>query len=276
MISANNLYLKYYGSDFSLKNINLSIEENEFVLVTGPSGSGKSSLIYCLSGIIPHLIRVEKYKGKVLIDGRDVREIPYSEIAKICGVVLQNPTAQIFGMSVEDDIVFGLENLCLPRKNIKKKLEKILELVNLKKYRNVDPHCLSGGEKQRLVIGSILVMEPKILFLDEPTSNLDPHETQEVFNTLNKLRKLKTTIVIVERKIDYIAPYVDRIVGLKNGRIIFNSSPKKFFSDKKLIKKFNVNPPQVVHLAHKLRENGIKIQIPLTLEELKHQLLAVL
>jgi energy-coupling factor transporter ATP-binding protein EcfA2 len=273
MIRAENIYLKYYGSDFALKNINLSIEEGEFVLITGPSGSGKSSLIYALAGIIPHIIRVEKYKGRILIEGKDVREVPYCEIAKVCGVVLQNPISQIFGMSVEDDIAFGLENLCVPRKVIKNKLEKILKLVNLEKYRNADPHNLSGGEKQRLVIGSILAMEPKILFLDEPTSNLDPFETKEIFNTLNKLRKLKKTIVIVERKIEHIAPYVDRIVGMKNGKIIFNSSPRKFFSDKKLLKKLCVEPPQVVQLAHKLMEKGIKIKVPLTLEEIKQELL---
>lgn len=272
ILRAENLSVKYYASDYVLRNVNASIYEGELVLITGPSGCGKTTLLYCLSGIIPHCISVEDYGGKVFLYDKEIKNHPFSEIMKNSGTVLQNPTAQIFGMTVEEDIVFGLENLCYSREVIKKRLDEILKLVKLEKYRNSDPHDLSGGEKQRLVIASVLAMNPRILFLDEPTSNLDPRGTREVLLTLEKLRRAKT-IVLVERKIEHIAPYVDRIIALNDGQVVFNSDPREFFSNMKLVEKLGVNAPQVVRLAQKLKEMGVGIKgTPLTVDELRTRL----
>lgn len=275
-IKAEGLSVKYYMSDdYILKNVNVSIQEGEMVLITGPSGCGKSTLIYCLAGIIPHHITVEKYEGRVLLFGRDISKKGFSEIAKICGVVLQNPTSQIFGMTVLEDLTFGLENLCLSRSAMEEKLNEVLELVDLKKYVNTDPQDLSGGERQRLVIGSLLAMDPKILLFDEPTSNLDPRGTKEVLLALNKLRRLKKTIILVERKIQDIALSVDRIIALKDSGVVFDSSPRDFFSNMKLVETLGVSSPQIVRLSYLLREKGIDVKIPLTIEELRKQLAEV-
>lgn len=269
IIKAENLSVEYYRSQFSLSNVEVSVDQGEIVLLTGPSASGKSTLLYCLSGIIPHCINVSRYAGEVYICGENARKTPFVSIMKNCGVVLQNPTSQIFGMTVEEDMVFGLENLCLKRDEIKNRLDETLEFVNLEKYREADPLTLSGGEKQRVAIASMLVMRPKILFLDEPTSNLDPRGTREILLMLRKLRESGKTVVLVERKIEHILPFVDRIIALDRGEITLDAEPRRFFADEELVKRLGVNVPQVVRVAYGLRERIGLAEIPTSIEELR-------
>lgn len=267
-IVVENLCFEYYNSNFKLKNINLKIKSGEFVLLTGPSGSGKSTLAYCFSGIIPHCIKNGEMKGRVIIDGIDTREIPLNELVKKVGIVFQNPESQIFGMSVEEDIAFGLENLCYPREKIIKRVENILSFLELKKLREESPDCLSGGQKQRLVIGSVLAMEPEILVLDEPASNLDPQGTKMILSTLSSLKNMGKTIILIERKVEYILPFIDRVIAMNDGEIIANSDPRDFFKNKKLVEKINVHPPQIIRLYYKLIEKNMKLNyLPLTIEE---------
>ena len=266
-IIVENLYYKHYNSEFSLKNINLKIG-NEFVLLTGPSGSGKSTLVYCLTGLIPHHIRNGKMGGSVRIDGKNTNDTPLEELTKKVGVVLQNPESQIFGMTVEEDLAFGLENLCMPRHQINKKVNEILSFLELKKFRNMPPEALSGGQKQRLVIGSVLVLEPEIIVLDEPLSNLDPWSARLVVSTLEKLKKAGRTIVLVEGKIENVVHLVDRMVALENGRIIADETPRKFLANKKLVERLGISIPQVVKLTYLLKKSGFKfMKFPLTAEE---------
>jgi len=269
VIKAEDLTVEYYSSGFSLKDVNLSFKEGEIVLLTGPSASGKTMLLYCLSGIIPHCINVKTYEGSVHINGSDVRKTKFADITKVCGYVLQNPTSQIFGMTVQEDMVFGLENFGIERDEIQKRLDETLRFINLEKYREANPFLLSGGEKQRVAIGSMLVTRPRIIFLDEPTSNLDPRGTKEVLSLLEKLKETKKTIILVERKIEHIIPFVDRVIALDNGKIVSDSEPRKFFADQDLVKKLGVNPPQVIRLAYKLIEQGINIRdLPISVQEL--------
>ncbi|MBS7645090.1 MAG: ATP-binding cassette domain-containing protein [Candidatus Bathyarchaeia archaeon] len=250
--------------------MNLSVDEGSLTLITGPSSSGKTTLLYALSGVIPHCVDVESYEGSVEIRGKTVSETSFPELVSEIGIVLQNPTSQIFGMTVEEDIVFGLENLCLERRDMERILEETLGLVGLREHRFDDPNSLSGGERQRTVIGSILAMNPKILFLDEPTSNLDPVGAREVLRTLYRLKEMGKTIILVERKIEHIAPFVDDIIAVDQGRVVFQGSPREFYSDPERIRRLGVNAPQVVLLAHRLRERGIHLEgVPLTLEEFR-------
>ncbi|MEM2123483.1 MAG: ABC transporter ATP-binding protein [Candidatus Bathyarchaeia archaeon] len=270
-INVNHLFIKYYASqDYVLKNVSLSVEEGSLTLITGPSSSGKTTLLYALSGVIPHCVDVESYEGSVKIKGKLVSETPFPELVSEIGILLQNPTSQIFGMTVEEDIVFGLENLCLERGEMDEILDETLELVGLKEHRFDDPNSLSGGERQRTVIGSILAMNPRILFLDEPTSNLDPTGAREVLRTLYKLKGIGKTVILVERKIEHIAPFVDNIIAVDQGEIVFQGSPRQFYSDPQRISSLGVNAPQVILLAHKLRGMGLHLDgVPLTLEEFR-------
>jgi|YelNatPaOPRAMG01_1025707.scaffolds.fasta_scaffold48197_3 energy-coupling factor transporter ATP-binding protein EcfA2 len=270
-VKTNHLTIKYYASqDYALRDVSLSVDEGTLNLITGPSSSGKTTLLYALSGVIPHCVDVESYEGSVEIKGKKVSETPFPELVSEIGILLQNPTSQIFGMTVEEDIVFGLENLCLDRREMDRILEETLELVGLREHRFDDPNSLSGGERQRTVIGSILAMNPKILFLDEPTSNLDPAGAREVLKTLYRLKGMGKTVILVERKIEHIAPFVDKIIAVDQGRIVFQGTPREFYSDPQRITSLGVNAPQVVLLAHRLKGMGVHLEgIPLTLEEFR-------
>jgi len=271
VINADHLFIRYFASEgYALKDVSLSVDEGSLTLITGPSSSGKTTLLYALSGVIPHCIDVESYEGSVEIKGKIVSETPFPELVSEIGIVLQNPTSQIFGMTVEEDIVFGLENLCVERDRMEEILESTLEFVGLKEHRFDDPNSLSGGERQRTIIGSILAMNPRILFLDEPTSNLDPVGAREILRTLYKLKRTGRTIILVERKIEHIAPFVDKIIAIDHGAIVFQGTPREFYSDPRRIRLLGVNAPQVVLLAHRLREMNIPLgDTPLTLEEFR-------
>ncbi len=270
VLKAENLYVQYFKTGFFLRNVSLSVRKGELLLVTGPSGSGKTTLLYSLSGIIPHCIQVKRYNGNVYMDGVNVREVKFSELSSKFGIVLQNPTSQIFGMTVEEDIVFGLENLCFPRDEIEARLNYVLRFMGLEKYRTRDPLTLSGGEKQKLVIGSVLAMDPEIMFLDEPTSNLDPEGAKDVLSTLIRLKNLGKTLIIVERRIERISPYVDRIIALKQGRIVMDAGPREFFFNRSMVEELGVNPPPTVKCVYGLIDRKIPVKnVPLTLQEFR-------
>lgn len=267
-IVVENLHYKYRDSKFALKNIDLKIG-NEFVLLTGRSGSGKSTLVYCLTGLIPHYIWNGEMKGAVWIDGRNTKDTPLEELAKKVGVVLQNPESQIFGMTVEEDLAFSLENTCMPSHEIERRVNEILSFLELDKFRSMPSEALSGGQKQRLVIGSVLALDPEIIVLDEPLSNLDPWGIRLVVSTLEKLKKAGKTIVLVETKIEDIIHLVDRVIALEDGRVIVDGPPRKFLADRELAERLGIEIPQPVKLAYHLKSSGFKFtEFPLTAEEL--------
>ncbi len=264
-----DLCYRYDSSGFSLQNVNIEIGGGEFVLVTGPSGCGKSTLAYCLSGVIPHCIKSGEMKGRVIVNGKDTRTTELNKLVRDVGIVLQNPESQIFGMTVEEDIAFGLENVCLPPSTIREKVDEVLSFIGLENARAKNPYQLSGGEKQRLVIGSVLAMDPSILILDEPFSNIDSLGAETVLSTLVSLKNAGKTVVLIERRSEYVISFVDRIIALEDGGVVADTNPRSFFKNRKLVEELDINLPQVVRLAYKLEESGVKMgDVPLTVEEL--------
>jgi energy-coupling factor transport system ATP-binding protein len=218
-ILVENLKYKYDISGFEIKVDRLEIKKGEMVLIVGNSGSGKTTLLYCLSGIIPHCIKRGQLEGSVKISDINVLTTPIEKLIGRIGIVLQNPESQIFGMTVEEDIAFGLENMKLERNEIKKRIEKWLTRLGMYELREEDPESLSGGQKQRLVIASALAMEPEILFLDEPFSNLDIKTINLLIDILKELKNEGKTIIIVERKTDELLSLVDKIIVIKDGNV---------------------------------------------------------
>ncbi|OYT28643.1 MAG: ABC transporter ATP-binding protein [Thermofilum sp. ex4484_79] len=229
MIEAVNLGFKYLNSSNKiLSNISFRIRENELVLILGPSASGKTTLAYCISGIIPHIIDGE-LEGKVLIQGKDIQDLEFSEISRKVGVVLQNPEAQIFGMTVEEDIAFGLENLGFDTDTIREKIDHWLGMFDLLEYKKINPRFLSGGQKQKLVIASVMAMDPEIIILDEPFVNLDQKGKVTLLKTLFKSKKNGKTIILIDKKVPNFLELVDRVIILsQEGRLLFASTPNKF------------------------------------------------
>jgi len=269
------LWFKYnLGREYALKGINLSIEEGEMVGVIGPNGSGKTTLCLTLNGIIPHLLPGE-FKGQVVVCGINTLEHSVPEIAQNVGIVFSEPDFQISQLTVEDEIMFGPANLGVPRHEIESRMRDVIEVLGLKGLEKRPPHTLSGGQKQRLAIASVLSMRPKVLVLDEPTTQLDPAGTEEVFQAIKALKERGVTIVVVEHKIDFLAEYADRIVLLYKGRVVLDGRPKEVFSDIDTIVGCNMGLPEVTEIFHLLKKKGLygKKELPVTLEEAYDEIL---
>lgn len=256
MIEIKDLWYTYPGrSEPTLKGINLRVEKGEFVLLTGPTGCGKSTLLKTLNGIIPHESG-GVFSGSVKVKGMETTNSSQMEISKEVGLVFQNPDDQIFSTIVEDEVAFGPENLCFEQKEIDKKVEEALQIVGMSNHRLDSTNSLSGGQKQRICIASMLAMMPEVLAMDEPISQMDPMGTHEVLNTVRDLnKKLKTTILLVEHRLHELAPFVDRIVIMDDGKIVFDQPASKAFDHLEVFYRLGLRIPESVELCHSL---GIK------------------
>jgi energy-coupling factor transport system ATP-binding protein len=214
----------------ALCDVSLSIPAGQFLAIEGSTGSGKTTLALTLNGIIPHST-AGRFKGNVLINGRNTKETSVAELAREVGVVYQDPEAQLFGLTVEEDVAFGLENLGLPRPEMHGRAHWALDAVGLLEHRRRSPSNLSGGQKQRLAIASVLAMRPQIMILDEPTAELDPLGKENIFAITRRLcREFGLTVVLVEHECDFIAAYADRIVLVREGAIVLDERPAQFFN----------------------------------------------
>jgi energy-coupling factor transport system ATP-binding protein len=226
VLSVSGLSFSFYNSDRrALDGISLDIREGEFVAITGPSGCGKSTLAMAIGGYIPHVIE-GKLEGTVTIEGRRTGETSLAGLSTLVGIVQQDPESQLCTLSVDDEVAFGPENLSLPPDEVRSRVERSLALVNASNLRGRDIYELSGGEKQRVAIASILAMQPRVLILDEPTSNLDPTATAEVLSAIALLRKsTDLTIIVIEHKLDRLMPLADRLLVMDKGRVIMDGKP---------------------------------------------------
>ncbi|RAV21601.1 ABC transporter ATP-binding protein [Paenibacillus contaminans] len=258
------------GDGFSL-----TIADGETVLLLGPSGSGKSTLALCLCGLVPHAIAGEM-SGTVRIDGIDTRLTEPAELAKTVGMVFQDPEAQAVMSSVEDEVAFGLENTGVPSEEMEGRIAEALRSTGLSAHRSSQVDNLSGGQKQRLALASVLAMKPAVLVLDEPTSNLDPAGTGEVFEVLRELKSSgRHTIVLIEHKLDELMEIVDRVAVIdRNGELVCSGSPGTVFFDwAEELERLGVWVPKAVEIARKLSRSGIPIDDrPVTIEQLAETL----
>jgi len=221
MIEIRNLSYWYENTTQpALVEITLEIQEGEFVVLTGPSGCGKSTLALAIGGyLIPQFGgRVE---GTLRVNGLDALSSPPYQVAEVVGLVQQNPENQFCTLTVADEIAFGLENRCLPPKRIQEKLSWALEIVHASHLRDRPLSTLSGGEKQKIAIASMLVADPRVLIFDEPTSNLDPTATAAIFKVLDTIRReLAITIIVIEHKLGFLRRFHPRLIRMEGGRII--------------------------------------------------------
>lgn len=275
MIELKNVSFKYeLQEEKTIKNMDLYVKQGEFVGIIGKNGSGKTTLCNIIRGIIPDFIQGH-ISGDIVIDGKNIDDIERGEMAELVGFVFQNPFSQISGIkkTVFEEIAYGLENLGVPREEIRQRVTDVIKLLKIEDLQDKNPNELSGGQSQRVAIASIIVMNPKVLIFDEPTSQLDPLGTEEIFDILKLLKSQNKTIILVEHKIDLIAEYADRVVVMDDGEIIFNGETHEVLSNDK-IEQHNVSMPIVSKLAYKLNEEkpGFFKNIPITLDECKKEL----
>lgn len=268
MIDVEKLSFSYDDEEkkekkYILKELDLTIEKGSFVAILGHNGSGKSTLAKHLNGILLPT------GGKVYIDGMDTADEEHIfDIRSSAGMVFQNPDNQIVAAVVEDEVAFAPENLGIESSEIRRRVDKCLEIVNMTEYAKSAPSKLSGGQKQRVAIASVLAMEPEYIILDEPTAMLDPKGRKEVMKTIRELnRKRKMTVVLITHYMDEAA-LADRVVVMEKGKVIIDDVPKKVFSEVEKIKETGLDVPQVTELLYKLRKMGFDMpQDIITVEE---------
>ena len=209
----------------SVEEISLRIETGEFVILTGPSGCGKTTLCRCFNGLIPHFYH-GKLEGDLMVAGFRVKEHPIHELARHVGLVFQNPENQLFALSVEKDVAFGLENLGMPRDEIKERVDWALQMTGIEDLHERAPHELSGGQQQRVAISCVLAMQPEVMVLDEPTSFLDPLGAQKIFEVIHDLNeKLGITVILVEHRLDLASKYANHVIVMSEGKVVLDGKP---------------------------------------------------
>jgi cobalt transport protein ATP-binding subunit len=264
-VSIEGLSYRYRGQERpALDGVDLEVAEGEFVVVMGPSGAGKSTLCVSLNGLIPHFFR-GRMEGEVRIRGRSTREGKVGEFAKEVGLVFQDFEAQLFSTNVALEVAFGPENFQVEREEMVRRVESVLKRVRLQGFEDRTPASLSGGQKQRLAIASVLAIEPRILCLDEPTTDLDPIGKLGVFEIAEELKNRDdVTLIVVEHETEETMD-ADRIVVLRDGKIVADRPAREVLRDVKLLEESSVMPLQVARFFHERgTEDG---QLPLTPEE---------
>ncbi|WP_244444936.1 energy-coupling factor ABC transporter ATP-binding protein [Oceanobacillus jeddahense] len=268
-ISVRNLSYQYpIGNENVLKNINLDLEQGKLYALIGSNGSGKTTLCNVLRGYIPHFYKGE-LQGHVNIKEKDIREWEMGEIAKHIGYVFQNPFTQISGVkdTVFEEIAYGLENLGIEVDAIKKSVENVIQMLDIDYLRDKNPNDLSGGQKQRVAFASIIVMNPDILIIDEPTSQLDPDGTEEIFRIIDLMKRQGKTIILVEHKMELIAKYADEVILMQNGEVKMKGKKEDILSDKEVLQ-FDSTLPQYALLGLELRKKGVYLDsLPITEED---------
>jgi energy-coupling factor transporter ATP-binding protein EcfA2 len=265
-ISARNLSFKYAGAESpSMENVSISIEKGEFVILTGPSGCGKTTLCRCLNGLIPNFYSGE-LTGDLEVDGVNVSGKTTAELASHVGFVFQNPENQLFSLSVERDVGFGLENMGVPREEAIERIQWAMRATGIFNLREKAPYELSGGQQQRAAIAGILAMRPSILVLDEPTSFLDPKSAEEIIAVIAKLsHDIRLTTLLVEHRLDIVSRYANRVIVMDRGKVELNGTPSEVYNDRARL--IGVGLPRVTMLFHLLRTAGFDVANPINVEQ---------
>ena len=261
----------------ALDDISFEIKDNDFVGLIGHTGSGKSTLIQHLNGLL------KPSSGQIIVNGFNItdKDLNLTEIRKRVGIVFQYPEYQLFEETVEKDIAFGPGNLGLDEAEISKRVKNSMEAVGLdyETYKDKSPFDLSGGQKRRVAIAGVIAMNPEVLILDEPTAGLDPGGRDEIFNLIKKLhRDNNITIILSSHSMDDMAKLAQTIIVMNHGKIEFMGTPREVFtSHADKLREIGLDVPQVLELATKLRQKGFDIRPDiLTVEEVKDEILTVM
>ena len=255
----------------ALRDVSFTVDRGELVGIVGINDAGKSTLCRLCNGLIPHSF-IGQLTGDVLVNGQSIRDMETAALARSVGSVFSDPEAQMSQVTVLDELYFGPANLNRPKEEILAAAQSVMELLDLAKFRDRSPFQLSGGEQQRVAIASVLTMQPEILALDEPTSNLDPISTERIFQVIAQLnREMGTTVLLVEHEIELLAQYATRILVVHDGAILLDGTPQEVFSRRDIFDGIGLEVPQVTQIAACAGEEyGLWTgeALPITMEQL--------
>ncbi|MBD3228103.1 MAG: ATP-binding cassette domain-containing protein [Candidatus Lokiarchaeota archaeon] len=275
IIKIENLSFAYLNNPerYVLKNINIKINRGEFVLLCGPTGCGKTTLIECINGLIPHF-HSGNFEGNVIVTDKNTRDNPVYELSKCAGILFQNPENQLVSMNVEKELSFALENFAINPVEIRARVNETLKVLNIEKIRFKAPYDLSGGQQQKVAIGSILTLDPEIIIFDEPTSNLDPMAAIQVLKLIDDLnKKHDKTIILIEHRLELLLKYITKIIVMKDGEIILQGKARKVITNK-ILEDLGLRIPKIVQIYKYLKKDGYPIkEAPLIAEDLADSLI---
>jgi energy-coupling factor transporter ATP-binding protein EcfA2 len=256
-VAIKDLEWKYeHTTQFALRGINLEIAENTFLGIVGANEQGKTTLVNCIKGLIPHSFN-GVYRGSVEVFGQVVKDTTGLHLASEVGLVFADPEAQFTAMTVEEELVFGLENIGYDINKIRERLDWVTEITMIDGLLDKSPYDISGGQKQRVAIACVLAMDPRIIIMDEPTSMIDPLGKQFIFDILRKLKEAgDRTIIVVEHNIEQLAPLSDQLALMSEGQIVKVAPPDEFFADPNFLVEHGVYPTEVTLFTGWLQQQG--------------------
>lgn len=275
IVKSNDVMFEYKIYDESgkdkflsaLKSVNITVEEGSFTSLLGRNGSGKSTFSKLINGLLLPT------SGNILVHGEDTKTSDIWEIRKKTGMVFQNPDNQIVATIVEDDVAFGAENIGLPSKEIRERVDEALKWTNMYKYKDSTPSQLSGGQKQRVAIAGILAIRPSLIVLDEPTAMLDPIGRLEIIEQIERLNKEENITIILITHYMEEAVKSDKIIVMDKGEVALEGTPREVFKNVSLLQNLGLDVPSVTKLSHNLIKNGINIKDDiLTIDEMVGEL----
>lgn len=257
LIEIDRLSFSYEGAHRrALDDVSLVVNRGDFVGIIGESGAGKTTLGHCMNGIIPHYYKGDYY-GAVRVDGADVFDLKITDIARVLGTVGQDIDGQMVAAFVEDELLYGLENFGIPAEEVEGRLAQALSDVGIADLRDREIATLSGGQKQKVALAALLALRPQAVLLDEPTAELDPRSSVQVFDLLRNLNQQGVTVVVIEQKVMLLAEYAQRLVVMDRGRIALSGSVDEAFSQVDRMVELGVNCPRVALLTSELNKRGI-------------------
>lgn len=258
MISIQSLTFQYEdGAEPALKDITLDIEDGGFLGVIGPAGAGKTTLARAISGIVPHHYRGNFY-GAVTVDSMDTVDHKMTDISRVVGMVFQDVESQIISSVVEDEILYGLENFGIPHEEIEERMRFALSEVGIEDLRHRTIASLSGGQRQKVAIASVIALRPKVLMLDEPTGELDPGSSRQVFSLLKTLNeKYGITIIVIEQKIMLLSEFAKELTVMSKGSVFCHGPVREVLARARELLEIGVNCPRVASLAQNLHDAGL-------------------
>ncbi len=269
IIELSDYSWRYLDSEnFAVQNVNLTFEEGKFFGIIGQNGAGKTTLAYSIDGLIPGQYHGIKH-GSVKVLGKEVEEYEKGSLQRMIGMVFADPEAQFTAMTVEDELVFGMENLGMSIPEIRERLEWVTDLTNMQPLMEKPPYELSGGQKQRVALAAVLAMTPRVMILDEPTSMLDPISRKRVFDVLARLKKERSmTVIVIEHSLENLIPLADEMILMAHANMLLKDETHAFFQKMDFLLENGVYPPETLLFFHRLQQAGsYRGEIPITNDE---------
>ena len=255
MLEVKDLHYSYSTGFEALKGINLTVNEGEFLAIMGQNGAGKTTLVKHFNGLL------KPTTGEVLVDGVSTQDVSVAKLARNVGFVFQNPDHQLFSETVDDEIAFALKNFGFEESVIQKQVEWALNLLDVVQYRKTSPFMLSGGERKRVALASILAWDPKVVVLDEPTIGQDHRQKEKLQQFILQLNAQKKTVVVVTHDVEFVAECNPRVILMRDGQILLDGVAEKILNDVDLLAQASIVPPQITKIFLELADLGLPTDV---------------